>query len=613
MSVKFFRESEKQIFLHFLNREAYQACGGYIDKGCAANILEVLTLSHCSKMSVNISQLLEFSDDGKDFLKEIFFLINNNIINLQSQSSSASEFIASRQSLYEHDKDRYPMYFSDNVYFTENFIISDVNRTSTTTLLQKNILDLNPGPLFQSATGPISQQDWNAIFPKFEDVQSITASNRSKAVTKSLYKIHSKSAGFNLQHIEVLGRLVSGLYIKNYKSKGRYATCTSVPGLSYYDQYDDFPFYDIDIVLHLLKILRYDYLKVKIGRELRDQRIELYNQFPHNQFVASFNVFIGSIYRMIVSQGQDCDNKSSLKMRIMNVAVDATRAMAEFAGFSGLEEFYNKSCSQIERMSAYLSQRDPNFRDAWRSYMMPDIPGSKILFLTATDIEDEKLIAELERIGVREGPPKKVKNNFVRNFSSKIPVQVYLVRSSAGSSGSNGSTLVAGEAIDALKPDYIISVGICFGADKEKQKIGDVLVSRNIYHYEPGRISEKDFVPRGEKLPASSYLLQLCQATKLESANRHIGLIASGEKLVDSEDFVRFLHDQQKEFIGGEMEGSGISAAAQRHKADWIMIKAICDWGFKKNKKGQPTAAENAARYACKVLETLAKTGGEDS
>ncbi|MFP5517376.1 MAG: hypothetical protein ACLGJC_30385 [Alphaproteobacteria bacterium] len=610
MSIKFFRDSEKQIFLHFLNREAYEACGGYANHVYVASMLELLTVAHCSRMSVNISQLLEFSGNNTKFLDEIFFLTRNNIIELQSQSSSPSEFIASRQSLYEHDKERYPMYFGENAYFVENFSISSINRMSTTSVLQKAILDFSPGPLFADARGPLSEVDWKVIAPKFEQVQTITAMNRHKAVTKALYTTHSNPGTFSPREISVLGKLASGLYVQNYRSKSRYALCSGVMGLAYYDDYSDFPFYDLELINRFLKLLGYDYLKVNLENSLREQRAALYAQPIHNRFVAHFNALLGSLARMNNLPVHLADDRIAFRTQMLNVLVTASEAMTKIDQFSSLKDFFEKSCKQINRISRNISSYDSTFRNAWSEYMEPATPRKKVLFLTATDIEDESLIAELERIGIKEDTPRKVKNNFVRVFRTELPLQVYHIRSGAGSSGSNGSTLVAGEAIDALAPDYVISVGICFGANKDKQNIGDVLVSRAIYQYEPGRITGNDFKSRGENLPASGYLVQICQSLTPHDAKRHLGLIASGEKLVDSVDFVRFLHEQESEFIGGEMEGSGISAAAQRHKADWIMIKAICDWGFEKNKKDQPLAAQNAARYALRVLQVLASADG---
>ncbi|CAO3352116.1 5'-methylthioadenosine/S-adenosylhomocysteine nucleosidase family protein [Azospirillum melinis] len=610
MSIKFFRDSEKQIFLHFLNREAYEACGGYANHVYVASMLELLTVSHCSRMSVNISQFLEFSGSNKAFLNEVFFLTSHKIIELQSQSSSPSEFIASRQSLYEHDRGRYPMYFGENAYFAENFSISSINRMSTTSLLQKAILDFSPGPLFADARGPLSEVDWKVISPKFEQVQIITAMNRHKAVTKALYKAHSNPGTFSPREIDILGKLASGLYVQNYRAKSRYALCSGVMGLAYYDDYSDFPFYDLELIPRLLKLLGYDYLKVTLEGSLQEQRAALYATPVHNRFVAHFNALLGALARMIHLPDHLANDKIALRTQMLNVLVTASVAMTKIGQFYSLEDFFEKSCKQIAMIARYISISDGTFKNAWSEYMEPTFPRKKVLFLTATDIEDEKLIEELERIGIKEDTPKKVKNNFVRVFQTELPLQVYHIRSGAGSSGSNGSTLVAGEAIDALTPDYVISVGICFGANKDKQKIGDVLVSRAIYQYEPGRLTEKDFKSRGENLPASGYLVQVCQSLKIPDAKRHLGLIASGEKLVDSIDFVKFLHEQQSEFIGGEMEGSGISAASQRHKADWIMIKAICDWGYEKNKDDQPLAAQNSARYASRVLQILATADG---
>src|SRR3569833_2334329 len=43
--------------------------------------------------------------------------------------------------------------------------------------------------------------------------------------------------------------------------------------------------------------------------------------------------------------------------------------------------------------------------------------------------------------------------------------------------------------------------------------------------------------------------------------------------------------------IGGEMEGSGIYAAAMRGKIDWALVKGICDWGHGKSDEYQHVAA----------------------
>ena len=92
-----------------------------------------------------------------------------------------------------------------------------------------------------------------------------------------------------------------------------------------------------------------------------------------------------------------------------------------------------------------------------------------------------------------------------------------------------------------------------------------------------------------------------------EPAKVKFGLILSGAKLVDNQDFREQLRAFGPEAIGGEMEGAGLYAAAQSNKVDWILVKAICDWadGKKSDHKdaNQELAATNAARFIKYVIE----------
>ena len=61
--------------------------------------------------------------------------------------------------------------------------------------------------------------------------------------------------------------------------------------------------------------------------------------------------------------------------------------------------------------------------------------------------------------------------------------------------------------------------------------------------------------------------------------------------------------------IGGEMEGRGMVSAAFNRKCDWLLIKAICDWGYGKNavpgakERDQQIAARNAADFVRYAVE----------
>ena len=158
----------------------------------------------------------------------------------------------------------------------------------------------------------------------------------------------------------------------------------------------------------------------------------------------------------------------------------------------------------------------------------------------------------------------------------------------------------------------IIGVGVACGADKNKVQMCDVLVSSKIVFYDKARAQEGHYVPRGETVDASSYLLTLFTQNvkwpnnsikdRLRSGNMHIpkvkpGIILSGPFLIDDPvTKKRFIEDFAREAVGIEMEGSYLFGAAKRTTTHLIIIKAVCDFGDgKKNKDYQPTAALLAA------------------
>jgi nucleoside phosphorylase len=83
----------------------------------------------------------------------------------------------------------------------------------------------------------------------------------------------------------------------------------------------------------------------------------------------------------------------------------------------------------------------------------------------------------------------------------------------------------------------------------------------------------------------------------------HFGPILSGEKLVDNGNFKKSLFTEFPTAIGGEMEGAGLAAAAERSRHDWIVVKGICDWADgQKSKQHQGFAAASAVSLVRHVL-----------
>ncbi len=203
---------------------------------------------------------------------------------------------------------------------------------------------------------------------------------------------------------------------------------------------------------------------------------------------------------------------------------------------------------------------------------------------------------------------------------------VAMVQSEMGSGGLGAALLTVQKGIDALDPVAVIMVGIAFGADPKKQRIGDVLVARQLMLYEPQRLGQTkegtlEVRARGDRSPASLALLDKFRSGVLDwqppaasvglrgtaTPQVHFGLIVSGEKLVDNQGFRDQLLRIEPDAIGGEMEGAGLYVVAHDRKVDWILVKAICDWadGNKGRNKTQrqQLAAQNAAEFVFHVLK----------
>jgi nucleoside phosphorylase/uncharacterized protein YjbI with pentapeptide repeats len=173
-----------------------------------------------------------------------------------------------------------------------------------------------------------------------------------------------------------------------------------------------------------------------------------------------------------------------------------------------------------------------------------------------------------------------------------------------------------------FKPRALIGVGIAFGMNPAKQRMGDVLVSRDIQGYDLQRINANGtLTPRGTCRDATPSLLRRIYALDQSRLNGpqaglgwprvHFGRLVSGSPLVDNLDYRESLKKLYGNVIGGEMEGSGLSLPAREDGVPWIVVKAICDWGD--GRKGTATKdrdQESAAANAALVVHAAIHAGG---
>lgn len=247
------------------------------------------------------------------------------------------------------------------------------------------------------------------------------------------------------------------------------------------------------------------------------------------------------------------------------------------------------------------------------------IPGSaaelrrrikpKVVLLTATRIEFETVLKHLQPLPDLGGVARAFEANNTFFLGQLGRYTVVLCRCEMGASGRDSAQTVTGEVIRYWKPTAIIMVGIAFGSKPDRQRIGDVLVSERIVAYEPERIGAETSTPRGQEFRAGACLFNRFRDVAVDwsfrdpggtPCNRYLGPILSGEKLIDNPAFKAALLAVHPNAIGGEMEGVGVAATADREKREWILVKGICDWA-----NGQKTDAHQgfAAASALSLVQ----------
>lgn len=270
----------------------------------------------------------------------------------------------------------------------------------------------------------------------------------------------------------------------------------------------------------------------------------------------------------------------------------------------------DESSVQEKQQSTYTTTVSPQSSET----VERELPRADILLITVTESETRAVFDVFQETCGNTYERCFIGDKTYYDLGMVNQARIFLVQSEMGSSGPGASLLTVREGIQALTPSAIIMVGIAFGFDSQKQSIGDILVAQRLRGYELQRYGtdangEPMVSLREDLVSASVKLLDRFRSGYKDwgGAPVNFGLILSGEKLVDNVALRDHLHELEPEAIGGEMEGMGLYAVAQRYKIDWILVKAICDWGDGKKAHAksarQRKAARNAALFVAHVLQ----------
>lgn len=241
---------------------------------------------------------------------------------------------------------------------------------------------------------------------------------------------------------------------------------------------------------------------------------------------------------------------------------------------------------------------------------MPNVnPKADVLIVTVVTVESQAVMRVFQEATGKAPKPVLIGDRIYHDFGEINGARVFMALSEMGTGGLGASQQAVQKGITALRPSTVIMVGIAFGVNEQKQSIGDVLVSKQLWLYDLQRIGKDEIIPRGDKPYTSGWLINYLRSADLywEGAKVSFGLILTGEKLVDNVDYRDQLKQFEPEAIGGDMEGAGLYVACQDAHVDWILVKAICDWadGNKAQDKDmhQQLAAHNAASFVLHALQ----------
>ncbi len=264
-------------------------------------------------------------------------------------------------------------------------------------------------------------------------------------------------------------------------------------------------------------------------------------------------------------------------------------------------------------------------KEEWHTRQLPTprtvAPGEstevripRVGVLVATEVERQAVLKRM-RLPKNRRAVLQVYSGANTGFVGRLGINdVVLCMSAMGAVSRDASMMVTAEMIQTWDLAAVIMVGIAFGKDAEKQEIGNVLVSEQVIPYGPERIGPTANEDRGIPLMAGPVLLNrfrnvvgwTFQAPTGRQCGFQVGPILSGPKLVDNPEFKRSLFERYPTAIGGEMEGEGVAAAAGRKSREWIVVKAICDWGDgTKKKHHQAFAAASAVSLVEHVLNQV--------
>jgi nucleoside phosphorylase len=340
---------------------------------------------------------------------------------------------------------------------------------------------------------------------------------------------------------------------------------------------------------------------------------------------ASRRSFIGELYESVVIPIQKALRKHQQKSTsIEQFTEDLHRRFND--QLSKQESLINASCSQVEQAANKIDDCtvERNTQVSAPNPVPSVIPQTSVGSSNAELVIDFAIITaiKMERLAIlkcfeideKQDRHQQGSRTYWRKRLRLQNGQFYeIVVAQSLDTANVNAALLANDMFHHWKPVAVLMVGIAAAAEPEQQ-LGDLIVGKEIYCYETGKITAEGKLPEPKQIPVDATLLNRTQA--LPDADFLIlvdrpdgtkkipkiewGVIASGEKVIADASERDKIAAANRKIMAIEMEAYGVIAAAWQsfEQVRCLVIRALCDYADdKKNDQWQAYAAAVAAGY----------------
>jgi nucleoside phosphorylase len=598
-----------RLYLHYFDRELGTSVDFKPDEKLIREVTCCLLIASPVPLFCGLSPLYETTYKIGDIPRFVTQIENSGHLLALSSHTTNPEFLSARRDAYRHDRLRYPMYFEEQSSPLELIRPTPGMGGSTTHFLHEEFLKWVAVPPPDLKASVSDNSDHKKVL---KAVEKALKRRGKEAITFALFRERLGNLGRHPRICGFIQREISTKYTQHYRLSQEGEIPTGIRGLEVYDPVAGmFPFYDVPLLTTIFRYLRAGEM---VTPRRWDEFLARRGQIEHMLFADRLRVFIAGVCGA-AGVNYPCPANAVTRERLRQSAIRFLRDEQEAS-------WPEKTVADLLYAAAFrlgnIIKRGLDSTGFARGAlpMEQEIKASSptpILLAVAAEVEHATVLAAANAEGLPA--PQRLFIGDHTYFALGVigGCELFLVKCEAGAGGVGGSLATLNDAVRHIQPYSIIMPGIAFGLKPDNQQLCEVLLSKQIMAYDLKRVTEdKDGVvtitPRGDRPSASPRLHD-----RFWSGSRdwkvtkvHDGLIFSGDTLVDSPSFKKDLLKLEPEAIGGEMEAAGVCVAAVKGHIDWIIVKAICDWGENKDKKYQEPAANNAV---CLVFHVI-KQGG---